>query len=229
MEHRYADESGPSWYTGNRYPDRDQEEATGSHAFGGDPYDTGGLRLPEQRPADSGRIPIRGAEYPPVQPSVPPFPAPGPPAPLEPVPPVAEPTSLVPPVTAERRRSAQGRSTQGRSTQSRSDQGRSDRGRPADGVYRTRRPLSAVILAVAVLVLLVPVLRLLMTATFAGTPTARGIVPAVLLTLGLALTGFGLFAAAGTTAAPREAWLRPPLVYLPAGLILLLAAGLAVA
>jgi hypothetical protein len=189
VEHRYADDSEPSWYTGRRYAtEPDSPEVSGS------------FRLPEQREAaapepesragyESVRIPVRGPEYPAVRPA--------------PVPPPAEsaaPTGLMPPVPS----------------------------RPPDGVYRTRRPISSVILAVAVGILLLPVLRLLASVTFAAQATARGIVPAVLLTLGLALTGFGLFAAGGG-AVSRESWLRAPMAYLPAGLILLLAAGLAVA
>ena len=57
---------------------------------------------------------------------------------------------------------------------------------------------------------------------------ARAIVPAVLLTLGLPLTGLGLYAMAGGGPVGRDAWLRPPIVYLPIGLVLLVAAGLAV-
>jgi hypothetical protein len=60
-------------------------------------------------------------------------------------------------------------------------------------------------------------------------PAARGVVPAVLLMLGLPLTGFGLYSLAGDGVNAREAWLRPPLAYLPVGLVLLLAAGLGVA
>ncbi|BCY14495.1 hypothetical protein [Actinoplanes sp. L3-i22] len=205
MEHRYADESAPSWYSGSRYTDPprypNEPEASGSHALREDAYDTGGVRLPEQRPAEpeprgpyeSGRIPIRGPEYPTIPP---PPPQPQRQRELPPAPPPVpnEPTALAPPVTAK------------------------------------RRPLSSVIVAIGVLVLFVPVLRLLMTATFAAKPTAGGIVPAVLLTLGLALTGFGLFAAAGSGAVrtDRSAWLRTPTAYVPIGLILLLAAGLAV-
>ncbi|GIE84138.1 hypothetical protein SAMN06264365_101450 [Actinoplanes regularis] len=198
VEHRYADESGPSWYSGSRYTDPPryprEPEVSGSHALREEPYDTGSIRLPEQRPADleprapyeSGRIPIRGPEYPTIQP---------PQQQLQ-----NEPTTLVPPVTPERPRAE-----------------------------RTRRPVSSVIVAIALLVLFLPVLRLLMSVTFASDPTARGIVPAVLLTLGLALTGFGLFAATGGASVSRDAWMRLPLAYLPAGLIILLAAGLAVA
>jgi hypothetical protein len=76
-------------------------------------------------------------------------------------------------------------------------------------------------------VLMIPVVRLLIDQTFTGDPTAGGTVPAVLLTLGFALTGIGLFSITrGGTIRPRT-WLRPPVAYLPAGLILLLAAGLA--
>ncbi|GIF02911.1 hypothetical protein [Actinoplanes siamensis] len=199
MEHRYADESGPSWYSGSRYTDPPrypaEPEVSGSHAWREQPYDTGAVRLPEQRPAtapyESGRIPVRGPEYPTI-----------PPPSLPPVPqqPPDQATTLVPPVRVEPRGAAR------------------------------RRPLSSVVVAVGTAVLVLPALRLLLSVTFASDPTARGIVPAVLLTLGLALTGFGVHAAAGGAAkADRDAWLRPPAAYLPIGLILLLAAGLAVA
>ncbi len=101
--------------------------------------------------------------------------------------------------------------------------------KPAESVYRTRRPVSAVVVAVVTVLLMVPVVMLLIQATFVDDPVARGIVPAVLLTLGLPLTGAGLYALAGGGPVGREALLRPPVAYLPVGLVLLLAAGLSVA
>ena len=101
--------------------------------------------------------------------------------------------------------------------------------KPAESVYRTRRPVSAVVVAVVTVLLMVPVVMLLIQATFVDEPVARGIVPAVLLTLGLPLTGAGLYALAGGGPVGREALMRPPVAYLPVGLILLLAAGLSVA
>jgi hypothetical protein len=87
-----------------------------------------------------------------------------------------------------------------------------------------------VIVAAVTVLLMVPVVRLLVEATFAGDPVARSIVPAVLLTLGLPLTGVGLYAlAGGGRPQTRDAWLRPPVAYLPTGLFLVLAAALAVA
>lgn len=210
VEHRYADESGPSWYSGSRYTDPprypSEPETSGSHALREEAYDTGGVRLPEQRPAEpeprdpyeSGRIPIRGTEYPTIPPSEPRALPAAPQPQLPPQPQLSsQPTTVVPPISAKN--------------------------------GKTRRPLSSVLVAVAVLVLFLPVLRLLMSVTFASTPTARGIVPAVLLTLGLVLTGLGLFAVTGAEKPARDAWLRPPFAYLPIGLILMLAAGLAVA
>jgi hypothetical protein len=198
VEHRYADESEPSWYTGRRYAtDAGDPEVSGSHALG-----EGAYRLPEQRevPGEGVRMPVRGPEYPAVRPA----PAPAPP-------PIAEPTGLIPPVAVPQP-AARADST----------------GREADGSYRIRRPISSVVLGAVVVALLIPVLRLLADVTFAADPAARGIVPAVLLTLGLTLTAFGLFAAGGG-AITRDAWLRAPLAYLPVGLIMLVAAGLAVA
>jgi hypothetical protein len=204
------------------YSASDPVTSTGSHAFG--PQDTG------------TRIPIRGPEYPTIRPtgggtSLADAPAPsssvpttyggptstygGPASSASAVPsqglmsngpmPAAEPTAVVPPVA----RYGPG---------------------PADSVYRTRRPVSAVVVAVVAALLMIPVILLLIQVTFVDDPAVRGIVPAVLLALGLPLTGFGLYRlAAGGASAGRDAWLRPPLAYLPVGLLLLLAAGLAVA
>jgi hypothetical protein len=86
------------------------------------------------------------------------------------------------------------------------------------------------IIAVVSALLMVPVILLLVQVTFVDDPTVRGVVPAVLLTFGLPLTSIGLYAlAAHSGPSGRDAWLRPPVVYLPVGLLLLLAAGLAVA
>jgi hypothetical protein len=249
---RYAEEPEPSWYTGQRAPG-----APGPYAAPApepNPYDSavherpsGAFRLPDQRSADpysappeqraadpysapppgyggpdpvttsgshalssadsgSIRMPVRGPEYPAVRPS-------GATAPTDP-PAVstvtttttygAEPTSMVP-MTG---------------------------GRPApEAVYGAprRRPVSAIVFAVVAVVLLIPAGLLLIQAAFVDDPTARGVVPAVLLMLGLPMTGFGLYSLAGGGVNAREAWLRPPLVYLPVGLVLLLAAGLGVA
>jgi hypothetical protein len=103
------------------------------------------------------------------------------------------------------------------------------RSRTDDAVYQSRRPVTSFLVAVVMSVLMIPVVRLLLAETFAGSPTPRGIVPAVLLTLGFTLAGIGLFAIARGGPISRDSWLRPPVAYLPAGLILLLAAGLAVA
>jgi hypothetical protein len=248
---RYADEPEPSWYTG-------QSPTPNTYDSGVHDRPSGAFRLPEQRPADpygmptsygtadpattSGsyslppqdtgtRIPVRGPEYPTIRPnnggsSLADAPAPqsttyggpagtygAPASPASGVPsqgllsngpaPAAEATTVVPPV-------------------SRFGSG------PAQ--YRTRRPVSASIMAVLSLVLMVPVVLLLVQVTFVDDPSVRGIVPAVLLALGLPLTAIGLYSLAGGGAAGgRDVWLRPPVAYLPVGLLLLLAAGLAVA
>lgn len=210
--HRYADESEPSWYSGSRRNSPGDPDVSGSHALG-NAYDSGvhdrpsgAFRLPEQRPAYLGADPVTstGSHARAIE--------------QEPrvsgrgseYPAVrrserdqagSEPTSLVPPVKPA----------------------------TAEKVYGAGRPVSSVVVAIVMVVLMVPVVRLLLSATFAGTPTARAVVPAVLLTLGFALSGIGLFAVAGGRPLSRESWLRPPVAYLPAGLLLLLAAGLAVA
>jgi hypothetical protein len=208
--HRYAADE-PSWYPG-------QPEVSGSHAIG-NPYDSGiherpsgAFRLPDQRPgganpyasADPLAAPASHARPAEAEVRVP---IRGPEYPTirptgssaESAPAIGQPTTLVPPVAAPER------------------------------VYQTRRPVTSFLVAIVMVVLLVPVVRLLFAETFAGDPTARGIVPAVLLTLGFTLTGIGLFSVARAGTIGRESWLRPPVAYLPVGLVLLLAAGFAVA
>lgn len=253
---RYAEEPEPSWYTGQRSSDGlgpYSAPVSGSSAYDSGVHErpSGAFRLPEQRPADpyatppgyappdpvttsgshsvspldsgSLRIPVRGPEYPTIRPTggstsfsdAPPAPASpavstvtttttygtgGAPVPESSA--YNEPTSMVPLAGGSR----------------------------PESVYKSGRPVSAVVFAVVTGVLLIPAVLLLIRATFVDDLVARGVVPAVLLTLGLPLTGAGLyFLAAGGRAAGRDAWLRPPLAYLPIGLVLLLAAGLAVA
>ncbi len=234
--HRYADEPDPQWYGGqNQYARTADSEPSGRYPA--DPYDSGiqerpsgAFRLPEQRPGagtyvtpepgsstggharptqsrtayDSVRIPVRGPEYPTIRPTGPES-RPG------------VPTSGVPTAGA-------GAATYGgQLTQTMSD----ERGRPTENVYQGRRPAASFVVAAVMMGLLLPILRLLFAATFTGPPTAKTIVPAVLLALGFLLTGMGLFALASGRPLGRESWLRPPVAYLPVGVILLLAAGLA--
>ncbi|WP_203779904.1 hypothetical protein [Paractinoplanes rishiriensis] len=221
--HRYADDE-PSWYPGkSQYARSTDPDTSGSHSLG-NPYDSGiherpsgAFRLPEQRPGAANpyaltdplntgspdyeaRIPVRGTEYPTVPPSAAPQ---IPPAAAIAESPVSAPTSMVPPISA---------------------------GRPTpESVYQSRRPVTSFVVAIVMVILMIPVVRLLLTETFTGDPSPRGIVPAVLLTLGFTLTGIGLFAVARGGPLSLQSWLRPPVAYLPAGLLLLFAAGLAVA
>jgi len=209
--HRYADDE-PSWYPG-------RPEVSGSHALGNS-YDSGiherpsgAFRLPDQRPgsanpyAQNDPLAATGSHARAAEAEVR-VPIRGPEYPTirptsssaENASAVQQPTTLVPPIAPAPER-----------------------------VYQTRRPVSSFLVAIVMVVLLVPVVRLLFSETFAGDPTARGIVPAVLLTLGFTLTGIGLFSVARAGTIGRESWLRPPVAYLPVGLVLLLAAGFAVA
>lgn len=226
---------------------RDSDYAASSPYVSPDPVPSAGSHSRSSADAapEQARIPVRGPEYPTIRPtgatsladappatygaaagsaatygggssapvsapstygstSAPPAPSPAPAK--NTVAPYDDPTSVVPPVSRF-------------ATET----------KPAESVYRTRRPVSAVVVAVVTVLLMVPVVMLLIQATFVDDPVARGIVPGVLLTLGLPLTGAGLYALAGGGPIGREALLRPPVAYLPVGLVLLLAAGLSVA
>jgi hypothetical protein len=200
----------------------DPSTSTGSFIPSGPPS------LPVEDPAprtalDAIRVPLRATEYPAVRPApggstegapAGPSTATGPAFNDPTGPAFNDPTGFVPPLGV---RTADGPADH-------PGAGRSG----GDGVYRTRRPVSAVVFAVVTALLMVPVIRLLVVGALADRPSAGGIVPAVLLTLGLPLTGLGLYAVAGAgRTLDRAAWLRPPVGYLPVGLILLVAAALA--
>jgi hypothetical protein len=227
----YTQREGEYEYTerDGEYAQRYTEYVTPSHYATPDPATSSGspARTASAEPAsaaqESAQIPVRGPEYPTIRPTGAASPADAPPATAyaggssaptsgSPAPGLGtatalnEPTGSVPPIL-----------------------GFAPESKPSDGVYRIRRPVTAVLVAVGTVLLLVPAVFLLLRATFIDDPVARGIVPAVLLTLALPLAGLGLYALAGGGAVGRDAWLRPPVVYLPIGLVLLLAAGLAVA
>ena len=225
---RYPDEPEPSWYTGqsatpsaagNAYDSGIHERPSGAFRLPGpgetgyapaDPVSsTGSHAFPvtDGSRQDQTRVTPRGPEYPAVRPtsgatSLADAPQPATYGGKRGGNPYDEPTSMVPPVNRGGR----------------------------ERMYRTRRPLSAMLITAVTAVLMIPAIMLLIDATFGDGPMAPGgVVPAVLLTFGLLLTGGGLFALGGGQPPTREAWLRLPLAYLPIGLILLLAAGLGAA
>jgi hypothetical protein len=221
---RYADEPEPHWYSG-------QSQHPNPYDSGVHERPSGAFRLPDERdkpdpvtstgsharpqvdqPHDQTRVPVRGPEYPTIRPTgatsladAPPPATYGTPAGGT-VAAYNDPTSVVPPVSRYQPEPRQKKS-----------------------MYRTKRPVAAIGVAIVTLVLMIPAIMLLVEVSFNGDPVASGIVPAVLLTLGLPLSGAGLYALAADGPTGREAWLRTPFVYLPVGLVVLLAAGLAVA
>jgi hypothetical protein len=100
-------------------------------------------------------------------------------------------------------------------------------------VYRSRRPALIALLLVAALLFEVPALRVLLSATFADDVHVPGTVAGIFLVAGLPLVAIGLYGlgsgAAATPGLGWRAWARPPLAYLPAGLVLFVCAALAAA
>jgi hypothetical protein len=107
-------------------------------------------------------------------------------------------------------------------------------GSPAvsDGSNRKRRPAAGLVIAVVAVLVAAPVVRLLRDSMFGPSLSPSGVISSVLLLLALPLGAFGLYGLAAADRADASAargWLRPPVVYLPVALVLVIAAGLAAA
>jgi hypothetical protein len=101
---------------------------------------------------------------------------------------------------------------------------------PTGSVYRGRRPGLAALLIIATVVFELPILRIFAASALASKADASGTIASVFMIVGLPMFGLGLYGLVGGAAAAAQAprtWLRAPLVYLPVGLLLFLAAALA--
>lgn len=96
-------------------------------------------------------------------------------------------------------------------------------------VYRSRNPVVLVAIIALTVLLEIPALRLLSSATLADNVPANGVVAGTFLVLGIPVVGYGLYGMLGGGPVPETlaAWLRQPLIYVPLGVLFFLFAALA--
>jgi hypothetical protein len=103
---------------------------------------------------------------------------------------------------------------------------------PSQTLYKTRRAGVAGLVAVPAVVAELFLVRVLLAGEFGPTVLAGAVLGALLAMTGIPLVAIGMYSlitGPSATAGPNvvRSWLRTPLAYLPIGLILLIAAGLA--
>jgi hypothetical protein len=235
------EEQTPSF---NGFAERSSAGDTGEHSWGAPPAYPDPPQEPSWRSHEPTLLPTARPQHGPPPPHMPPpqQPLPPPPPSLDPLEgvqpisgdairpvsaePLEAPTGAMPPVTPREEQRYHAEAIDRAALRRAGPQQQTVAA--GDGVYRTKRPAMALLVAILTVIFEVGAVRVLLDGMFGGPFLAGQTIAGMFLIVGLPVFALGLYGASGGgVRAEAGGWAKPPVLYLVAGLGLLIAAGLA--
>ena len=228
----------------NGFTERSSAGDTGEHSWGAPPTYQDPPQEPSWRSHEPTLLPTARPQHAPPPPHMPPpqQPLPPPPPSLDPLEvaqpisgdairpvsaePLEAPTGVMPPVTPREEQRYHAEAIDRAALRRAGPQQQTVAA--GDGVYRTKRPAMALLFAILTVIFELGAVRVLLDGMFGGPFLAGQTIAGMFLIVGLPVFALGLYGASGGgVRAEAGGWAKPPVLYLVAGLGLLIAAGLA--
>jgi hypothetical protein len=229
----------------NGFTERSSAGDTGEHSWGAPPTYPDPPQEPSWRSHEPTLLPTARPQHAPPPPHMPPpqqpLPPPPPPSldplegmqpisgdPIRPVSgePLEAPTGVMPPVTPREEQRYHAEAIDRSALRRAGPQQQTVAA--GDGVYRTKRPAVALLFAILTVIFELGAVRVLLDGMFGGPFLAGQTIAGMFLIAGLPVFALGLYGASGGgVRAEVGGWAKPPVLYLVAGLGLLIAASIA--